>query len=173
MSSAVLNGAPAEVSEAVIDPQKARPSTLRLAMIALLIALIAGGIGASISAALFPATNGKVGIQGPAGHAGPAGPAGSAASVAKVNVDTNKLGYCFNTNSGTDSMGNYNITGVSLFPPTVSSGGALSCPVGQFVSLTPNSPQGQAVSNYNAMVPTAGTPSSPTASTPISSTTTP
>jgi hypothetical protein len=167
----VLDGAAVRPAPApAVQPVEPGPSTRKLAIIGLSIALLAGGIGALISGAAFPAKDGKVGASGPAG---PAGPPGSAASVAKVNVDTNKLGYCFTTNGGTDSNGDYSIRSVSLFPPTVSSGGALSCPEGQFVSLTPDSPQGGAVSNYNAMVPTTGTPSSPTASTPTSSTTTP
>jgi hypothetical protein len=154
------------------QPVKGGMSIRKFAIVCVLIALFAGAIGALTSATAFPAHNGKAGVVGARGPAGPAGPAGSAASVANVNVNTSKLGYCFNTTDGTDSMGDYTITGVQLFPPT-DSDGALSCPEGQFVSLTPNSPQGSAVSNYNAMVPTAvsdsaststGTSSSPTSS---------
>ncbi len=170
----VLDGAAVQPASApAVQPVKPGPSTRKLVIIALSIALLAGGIGALITGAAFPAKDGKVGATGPIGAKGPAGPPGSAAAVAKVNVDTNKLGYCFNTNAGTDSNGDYTVTSVSLFPPTVSAGGALSCPVGQFVSLTPNSPQGGAVSNYNAMLPTTGTSSSPPPSTPTPSTTTP
>ncbi len=80
----VLNG-PATQPAPVVQPVKSGPSTLKLAVIALSIALLAGGIGAFISGAAFPAKDGKVGATGPAGAAGRPG---SAASAANVNVDT-------------------------------------------------------------------------------------
>jgi hypothetical protein len=150
---------------APVPPAKDGMSIRRIIAICAFVALLAGGIGALISAAAFPAHNGK------AGSRGPTGPAGSAASVANVSVDTNKVGYCFTTNTGNDNLGNSFITSVDLFPPT-DSNGALSCSVGQFVSLTPYSPQGGPVSNYNAMAPPAGTSTSgPTSAAASSSTT--
>lgn len=135
------------------------PSTRKLIGFAGLIAIVAGLIGAVAAWAVFPPANGKVGPSGPAGAVGavgPQGPAGSAADVqtaiSKLGVNTGQLGYCFNTTSQSGT-GAYWITGAYLSPPT-DNNGALSCSSGQFVSLTPDNPQGQPVSGYNPLTGT-------------------
>jgi hypothetical protein len=141
---------------------KPRPSTQKLAAFAAGIALVAGSAGAVVAGLAFPPANGKVGPAGVTGHAGiagvpgvagVAGPAGSSAAAAIV--DTNKLGYCFTTNNSStnDGLTNiYYISSVELFAPT-DNNGTLSCGVGSFISLTPESPAGTPVANYNATTP--------------------
>lgn len=137
------------------------PSTRKLAVIGAGIAVVAGLVGALLSQAIFPAHTGRVGPAGVAGPVGPQGPAGSAnnfqAALSKVNVNTSKLGYCFSYNTQTSSDGSTSwMTNATLYPPT-DSNGALSCGTGSFISLTPNTPQGPPVVNYNPMVGTTAT----------------
>lgn len=128
-------------------PPSAGPSRLLLAVIGVAIALVAGVIGGLVGQTIFPAKNGARGPHGDAGPMGPQGPAGSAATI--QTLDTNKVGYCFDTSSTYDSNYPINIvTNVSLSPPT-DTGGTLSCPSGTFVALTPNGPNGTPVANYN------------------------
>ena len=132
---------------AVYPPTQDKHTTLKLVVIAACIAILAGGFGALIATVGFPAKNGKVGATGPTGHAGPqgaqgvVGPSGNAATV-----DTNKMGYCFSVNYTSNSAASW-ANSVSLSPPT-DNNGTLSCTVGQFVSLTPVTPQGYPVPNY-------------------------
>jgi len=83
-----------------------------------------------------------VGPSGPAGHVGPEGPSGSLQVV-----DTNKLGYCFQSSYQYNDEVSW-IDSAYLVAPT-NNGGTLSCPSGSFVSLTPVGPNGQPVKNYD------------------------
>jgi hypothetical protein len=134
------------------------PRTWVLILAAVVIALVAGAGGAGLDHAAFPAKNGAVGARGPAGPQGPiglTGAPGAAASSSQVSVDTDKLGYCFETQTANDSaLDLYYVNDVSLFPPT-DDNGVLSCGSGSFVSLTPNLPSGSPATGYD---PTTSAP---------------
>jgi hypothetical protein len=132
--------------------------------LAVLIALVAGMVGATLDHLAFPAHNGATGARGAVGVAGPrgtpgtkgaTGPQGAPGQAANISAvlaaipqfDTNKLGYCFNE-EGTDTLGVYTITSVNFTAPE-DNAGTLSCPIGTFISLTPMGPQGNPVTGYN------------------------
>ena len=104
------------------------------------VALVAGFGGGLASHAAFPAPRGLRGVVGVAGDRGPEGPPGSTGQPGKmIRLDLNRLGYCFNYNTQTSTDGTTTwVTGVYLNPPNEDkASGALSCPSGSFVSLTP------------------------------------
>lgn len=108
---------------------------------AAVLAVVAGAAGAGLSQLAFPAQRGPAGPAGATGATGPAGRNGTDGTVA--SLDTNKLGYCFSSDyqySGNQSW----ISDVQLFAPT-SNNGTLSCPSGQFISLTPTGPDGMPI----------------------------
>lgn len=118
-------------------------ATWKLLAAAAVVALFAGGVGAVIATTL---------VSTDAGDRGPAGPAGPAGESAPARVvDPNKLGYCVdvtNNYGGNTAFVQY----MSLYAPT-SNNGTLSCSSGQFVSLTPTGPNGNAIKNYDATRP--------------------
>jgi hypothetical protein len=112
-------------------------------------ALVAGASGAGITLAAFQPHVGPTGPAGPAGPAGTVGPEGPAGQRGSSQViDTNKLGYCFESSYQYNNDINW-IDSVYLSAPT-SNGGTLSCTSGSFVPLTPVGPNGQPVKNYEA-----------------------
>ena len=117
-----------------------------LALAVAVIALVAGAVGATLSHLAFPAEAGPPGQTGSTGPTGPAGAPG--VDGASSTLDTNKVGYCFNYSTqyrGSDTW----VDSVELFAPT-SNNGTLSCPVGNFVSLTPTGPNGTPIKGYDA-----------------------
>lgn len=111
-----------------------KPSALWLLLVCAL-ALVMGAIGSLASYALFPparGVRGPIGLAGLKGPQGDQGPSGFAAAL-----DLASIGYCFGTTSIYNGSNTY-VTGVSLYPPSKSSGGAVSCPSGLFESLAPH-----------------------------------
>jgi hypothetical protein len=108
------------------------------------IAILLGFGGGLVSRAIFPAKQGKIGLQGIAGKPGAPGKqgipglAGSTGSVA--NIDLSKFGYCVNVQYGTSGTVTY-VSGVDISPP-VDNDGALSCPSGTYTNLEPVLPNG-------------------------------
>ena len=127
------------MSELQGEPTNRRTHRGWLAVAIVAAALGGGVVGGLTTILVAPA---QIGPRGSAGDAGPTGPTGPAGQATALN--TNVLGYCVNVNyyTYTDSSGTSNtwVSGVYISAPAKDpNSGTLSCPSGQFVSLTPTS----------------------------------
>jgi hypothetical protein len=136
MSDGTETDGASTVHPPIVQPVKAKFSAGMLAAVAV-VAIVLGFAGGVVSHAVFPASQGKMGVsgkQGPVGETGSQGPPGSAATVS-----TSNLGVCWNTTYGSDGLGNDFVQSISMESPSLVSG-TQSCPSGSFVGVTAQAP---------------------------------
>lgn len=138
-----------EMMTAPVQQAKTTPRWLIVCTVVVL-GMAAGIAGALLTHLAFPAKNGAVGPRGKQGIAGVAGATGPAGADGKgATVDTGKIGICWTGEWNQSGFGPKLLTANSkIYAPTLS-GGALSCPRGTFISMTPVGADGNPVSNYD------------------------
>jgi hypothetical protein len=112
---------------------------------AILAGILSGAVVGAATGAGVAAAASSPGPQGAQGPEGPQGPAGAAGATGAAGSSPTNLGVCVSQTTYT----NYNysppqtfITNVSVTTPVLANG-VESCPVGNFVSITPGGTGGQ------------------------------